>query len=403
MATTASPTTTSSQLIDDATFELEDLYKTNVPVDVDVADMVSLMPFHNTTNSKSKRKDLLQDEGLTKDRVYRGRKKDMLESLRLLDKELTKALVDLRQQKESEKSEFLSSRTPLYFIWEAHARQQKEYRLQAEADQRQLYAAVRLQSSYIHNLHDILQKRRADQEELSKKRRLILKESALVCASIKELEENYTRTEEVFRTSGLSALPDTEVTVRSVHTRDCDGEVEYYQQLSRLVQPFSLRETGHTMWELGEMQYSNKLNYQRSYDVEDPENTIALSFVELKKLKCGASVPLVQRCIVRRFVDEECIIHTWKFITEGADICKGMQVEETGWCRLIPSANAAEPGTQIELCIRRVPMHLKSAQYRELEIGEFHDALQEVSDGTLNDVMTKLESLLLDDVLAGIA
>lgn len=48
-------------------------------------------------------------------------------------------------------------------------------------------------------------------------------------------------------------------------------------------------------------------------------------------------------------------------------------------------------------------MHLKSAQYRELEIGEFHDALQEVSDGTLNDVMTKLESLLLDDVLAGIA
>ncbi|KAF4133185.1 hypothetical protein GN958_ATG17629 [Phytophthora infestans] len=134
-----------------------------------------------------------------------------------------------------------------------------------------------------------------------------------------------------------------------------------------------------------------------------PKNPGMTKFVESKTLQSGETAPLVQRFIARRFEDESCIVHTWKFITEGAGVFNGMQVDETGWCRLLPSTDATEPGTQIELCIHRVPMHFKSVLSRKSEIPEFHEALQAVSAVTLNKVMTSLEALLLDGALAGIA
>ncbi|ETL88117.1 hypothetical protein F442_13231, partial [Phytophthora nicotianae P10297] len=407
MATTGAAT--SFQVIDSVDFELDNLDGMDILIDANVPSMDGLltcMAPDGGSRSKAKRKNLPMNQDLSeleKHRVYRERQKNTRKRLELQEKELTKALADLRELKAKQLSEFTSSRTPAYWHWESIAGKQKEQRLEAEADQQQLYATISLQSSYIDYLHDTLRRLCADQDMPRKKLCLKSPEPALISAYIRELDDNYTRTEEVFRNSGLSELPDTEVTVHSVRTRDCDGQVEYFQQLDKMVQPYTLRQTGHSLWKLGEAQHSSKPNYQRSYDVVDPENTIAARFVEEKALKSGETAPLVQRFIARRFEEEGCIIYTWKLVTEGAGVFNGMQLDETGWCRLLPLTDTAVLGTQIEICIRRVPMHFKSTQFRRLEIGEFHGALQEDSAGTLNKVMASLEDLLLGDVLAGIS
>lgn len=405
VATTAA--TSSSDDFDSFAFELDDVHETDVLVDVNeshLSMMTSVTSLVSQSNGRSRKNQPNNPEmsESEKRRFYRIQQKDTRQSLKLQERELTEALTDLREKMEKQKSELLSSRTPAYCYWESTACREKQQRFQAEADKQQLYAAISLQSSYIDNLRGILGKRYAGQEESRKKLCLASSEPALVDAYIRKLEDNYTRAEEVFRNSGLSSVPESEVALHSVHTRDSDEQVEYFQQLNKMVQPFTLRETGQSLWGVGETQHSYKPNYQRSYDVGDPENTIAAKFVESKTLQSGETAPLVQRFIARRFEDESCIIHTWKFITEGAGVFNGMQADETGWCRLLPSTDVTEPGTQIEICIRRVPMHFKSVQSRRSKMTDFYEALQAVSAVTLNEVMTSLEDLLLDDLLTGI-
>ncbi|POM69540.1 Hypothetical protein PHPALM_14169 [Phytophthora palmivora] len=191
----------------------------------------------------------------------------------------------------------------------------------------------------------------------AKKRRVKALEASMIDAYIQDLDCNYLKTDDVFRTTEPPEIGDT---VHSVQMRESDGEVAFFQQLTKSIQPFSLRETGNSVWALGEKQWVNKQDYVRNHDVKDPGNTIAVTFVETKVLTAGITVPLLQRFIARRFDGENSIVHTWKFITEAKGVFDGMQMDETGWCRFLPSLDDSQPGTTVEMCIRRVPVYFRA-------------------------------------------
>lgn len=88
-------------------------------------------------------------------------------------------------------------------------------------------------------------------------------------------------------------------------------------------------ETSNTLWHLYLQNFSSKPDYQQ-YDVGDLNNTLVASFSDAPVLESGETVQIRQRCVVRRFVQGNRILSTWKFGFEGEGIFSGLMANETG-------------------------------------------------------------------------
>ncbi|KAG2507326.1 hypothetical protein JM16_009011 [Phytophthora kernoviae] len=165
--------------------------------------------------------------------------------------------------------------------------------------------------------------------------------------------------------------------VHSVRRRESDGKIEFFQQLNKYMEPFTLRETAATLWDMSKTQLSGRGLHERCIDVEDPKNIFVTKF------------------------QAERIVHVWRTIIEGEGKFSGKCLEETGWVRLRPSPEMAEPGTLIEMCIRKFPRHLKSSKSDD-GVGQFHEAVQGIGDTTEAEIISLMENVLIEDTLAGI-
>ncbi|KAG7384946.1 hypothetical protein PHYPSEUDO_002092 [Phytophthora pseudosyringae] len=187
-------------------------------------------------------------------------------------------------------------------------------------------------------------------------------------------------------------LQETEPVVQATHKSGTDDVVEYFYPRSNIVLPFSLRSS---LWELGENRYCNRPAFERYLNVEDPNNTVVARFVARNVLNTGTIGQKQQQFIARRFVEDDRIVITWKFISEGDGIFSGMKVDETEWWRLLPSTDVAEAGTVVEMWTHRVPMQCRDLPSRESAMDEFHDVLQANSEETLDDVVASLVNVPL--------
>ncbi|ETP11157.1 hypothetical protein F441_13300 [Phytophthora nicotianae CJ01A1] len=337
-------------------------------------------------------------------RVYRERLKGERKELRHQQTTLSEDLVQLAKRKKEEKDQFDKSQPTSYFMWKSIALRQREERSLAEAKQRELTAAVKMQATYIETLRGVVRKRLrlgdsliADERSVRKTMRVA--ESELIYAYIREIDANYRHIDEVL---GSVALAATGTTVNTVNRREDDGEVKYYERIVKDVLPFSFDETGHYLWKVGNQIFDSKACYQSYDDVDDPDNTYTRTFQDKIILETGATAKIRRRHATRRYVEKNHTSFTWKNVSEGDGMFSGLQWDETGWASIRPSTDKAEPGTVLEMYMRRTPVNFKMTKPLVADDKQLHRSLQALGNREWDALVTSMEKLLLDDMFKDI-
>ncbi|OWZ07219.1 hypothetical protein PHMEG_00020419 [Phytophthora megakarya] len=110
-------------------------------------------------------------------------------------------------------------------------------------------------------------------------------------------------------------------------------------------------------------------------DVADSQNTLAIKFRVTRCVDENENEALYQRFVLRRFVDKDREITVWKASIVGDGEYRGMQMDQIGWSVLRP----LREGTLAEVCVRQVPLHLRSAEeVSQPTAKRFHDFVQDM-------------------------
>ncbi|KAG7394889.1 hypothetical protein PHYBOEH_004513 [Phytophthora boehmeriae] len=357
-------------------------------------------------SNESVNKTLSQTEDVQRRRMYRQRQKNERQDLQRQEAELTHEIARFHQARHDEMMKLEMTRLPSYFMWKAIAMRQLDERLLAEEEQRHLVRTMNAQAIYIQALSAATDKRflaeRGHTHALAKRDDVMRTETALFRAYIEQLEAHYAQIDEVFEKSGLWSLPESETVAHSVQMRESDGEVEYFQRLNKYVEPSPLYDTAISLWEMGKKMLRQRGDHEPCAVVSSSENVLVMKFRETGMLQAGTKVSLLQHYVVRRWFEWDRVVHVWKLVTQGEGAFSGMCMEETGWATLRPTSNATVAETQIEMCVRKSPMHFKTPILHENTAQQFHEVMQNLSDETVGEVMHSLEKLLLEDtVLVG--
>eukprot|EP00644_Phytophthora_capsici_P016910 jgi/Phyca11/574072/estExt2_Genewise1.C_PHYCAscaffold_590108 len=213
---------------------------------------------------------------------------------------------------------------------------------------------------------------------------------------IQGLNASFKITNEVFRAYDALFAGET----RSVHKQVTDGVVEYFSPRSRVVLPLSSLKAGDILWRIGLQLDSEKEGYVRYEDVPDPNNTLVKSYIESIVLETGVKVKVRQHFISRRFQFDNQVFMTWHFVSEGIGVFSGLRADETGWIRLKPSTSLTEPGSVLEMCVRRAPPSSTGMKFDESVANNFYNgALQQRSESILDNVVTSAEATSLGNLL----
>ncbi|KAG7383218.1 hypothetical protein PHYBOEH_010017 [Phytophthora boehmeriae] len=342
-----------------------------------------------------------------KRRVSRQREKVARDALLHHYQALTNELVRLKQAKEAEHARLVSLRTPQFYQWRKVAKKQLHERLHAEEEQKYLSGLVTAQSNYI-NAIEVEARKRSDEPNVLKNDAITISDKKNLCitapveeeicnAYMQELRVNYEQLDAFFEEIDIAEL--REAVQNTVQMRE-DGEIEFYQQLTKSVEPFSLRKTATTFWDVSVAQILGRGCHE--HFTSGPANTFATKFRETIVSKTGVTVPLLQRSVAQRFLEDDRVVHVWKQITEGEGEFSGLYMEETGWLRLRLSTEATGPETTIEMCTRKFPKSLKSPSVNGEIVRQFHEVLRNVGDKTKTDIVSWTQNALLEETLDGI-
>lgn len=350
--------------------ELQDLDSFELFVDVDkiLVETLRINAVARRANEAAKR------------RVSRQRQKEAREALRLQAGELSRQLEHLTRAKQ-DKIRY-ATRSSQFVLWKAIARRQREMRLYAEAEQRQLAVLVNRQAAYIQELRDVAQKRLA---HTGSGFTGIDAEEELCLASMQELDDTYKRFDEVYEQAGMASLVGEDVvyTVR----RKPDNAVEYFEKKTISTLPSSLSDSGQLFWTIAKLAFSTRMKGDQRCTVRERSNTLVVQFQEQSELAAGTKVSMLQRGFVKRYREEKRVVHLWKFVSEGEGIFSGLQSEETGWCCLRPTGHS---GAVIEMYQHWVPMHFSSVRSQAAD-EDFHQVLKHLSETTTAELITSLD------------
>ncbi|OWY91943.1 hypothetical protein PHMEG_00039245 [Phytophthora megakarya] len=211
-----------------------------------------------------------------------------------------------------------------------------------------------------------------------------------------ELDEIYAQTNAVFQSCGMNPAEETTSFHRStVTTKNAIVSMQYgWKQFF----PFNFKPTSDCMWLLAHL--LNRQDVRKVYgDVKDPQNTLAIKFRVTRGVAEGECEALQHRFVLRRFVEKDREVYVWKASIVGDGEYRGMQMEQTGWCVLRP----LREGTFGEVCVRQVPLHLRSAEeICQPTATRFHDFVQDMVRENSEVATAMAKNLLLEDALNGI-
>ncbi|ETL88090.1 hypothetical protein F442_22286, partial [Phytophthora nicotianae P10297] len=324
--------------------------------------------------------------GIANCRNYRLNKKAQRDELRRQEVELRLKLSRLRQLKRAKKAKEDATRSSCYLLWRDLATRLRVERNDTEVQQQQLRFVVNNQAMYINAMREIL----AERVNSS----MVFFDTELAVPFnwyIQELEARLLQMDEVFHTNKL------------VHKRESGVAAEAFYPRSRLVLPSSVSETSNIFWQIGQQLFSDRQDYVHYQDANYPDNTIIASFVDTDKQETGETGSRLQRFISRRFVQDTQLSFCWKLIADGDGFYRGAKTDETGWCRFFPSEDANEPGTVVEICVRRVSVPFSGPAPESSVVNAFHKVLHEDSKGVLMHIVTTMENTLLDKALTNIS
>ncbi|ETL88114.1 hypothetical protein L917_12783 [Phytophthora nicotianae] len=335
--------------------------------------LITDVPESTTQNNQKSR-------ATVRSRTYRLGQKMIRDDLRRQEVELRQQLLSLRREIKAKSVGPNASGYMAFLLWRDLAARLQQEREDAETQQQELRVMANRQAMYISALRDIVTKKIGD-PIISP---FTMEPVAPFSKYIQQLETSFHQTDEVFRADYKH-----------------EADKRFYVR-SRLVLPSSLSEANSVMWQLGQQHFRDSQDYM-GYDIDDPKRTIVTNFRDTNVLETGETFQLSRWCIVRQFVQDDHIVNTWKCISEGGGIFSGIKVDERGWCRLYSSEDVMEPGTVVEMCVHRVPIHTGNPTPQESIVDTFHNLLQKISQETLVNLVANLESVVLEKALTNIS
>ncbi|KAG6610375.1 Rio kinase [Phytophthora cinnamomi] len=336
----------------------------------------------SATKLKSKQELAKEKAGQRRD-AYRKRQKEERAILRLQDAELSRQLTKLQQFKRRETTQSAPGDTLALGAWKAIATRQYESRLESEALQKRLRAAVNSHALMIQDLETLLRKRMREVEKLTsvevpelfdKKARLGMKDAMLYKTYFENLDALYERIDEVFQEVGVTPTPGG--ILSGEPTRKMDEDTEYLERIGE---------------------------GRKVYDgLPDPENSLAFQFCSPHRRENGEVCNLRWYHVVRRYVEKSRMVVVWRDLCEADEEFPGLNSDETGWAVVhAPTNDDNFAATLVQACIRLVPMHFQCGNPdKEGEIGQFMALVVKTQVEDNQEIERMMERLLLDDALA---
>ncbi|POM64422.1 Hypothetical protein PHPALM_20048 [Phytophthora palmivora] len=126
--------------------------------------------------------------------------------------------------------------------------------------------------------------------------------------------------------------------------------------------PYNFQQTCKNMWRVKRMPlWEGK--QELFTGVSDPENTMVFKFRVQMRQPYSVKIQFLQRVVVvRRYEEQGRMILIWRTLAEGDGIFAGMHADETGWSVVTPSTGTSKPETVLRVCIRHIPMNLRSVR-----------------------------------------
>ncbi|CAH0476893.1 unnamed protein product [Peronospora belbahrii] len=343
-----------------------------------------------------KRQSRREKEAIRK-RVYHQKVKDERDGLRRRVDELSRQLQELKHNKGTSFSDNL-----ILFdsVWRDLAIDEREKLLQSETERAQLLAAVEAKASCIEEVCKQLSRDKPTAipaksiPTVRKTRTSPPFDYTMFRGHLWRVYESYALVDEIYDNDSM-----TDGLHSTVKRRELDGEIEYFEYRKKFTQPFQYNHTERTLWKLARLNHRQQ-DREEFEEVADPNDTIVVRFRLVQTLTCGSTVSVLQRNVVRRFVENNRTVHVWKTHSEGEGIFRGMHSDETGWVFLQPSLD--HETTEVMMCVRQAPMKLIISNASDARIEEFHEILQRSVSDDMFEITSELDKLLLEDTLAGI-
>ncbi|KAK1929549.1 hypothetical protein P3T76_014947 [Phytophthora citrophthora] len=346
----------------------------------------------------------LREKETKRRRVYRQKLKDERNTLQREVERLTMALASLKEAARKRKTSHVlardegeEARSPNIEFWKAVAAWELESLRRVQVEQGRLHTAVGANTKLIKDLRRLMIKRIARTSGMRNGgidpvAGIQLPDAALYEAFLREVDTNYSRIDEVFRSCSLDAM--SEGITNTAIQDPTNGSVKEFLHTNKRLFPFQFLPTCELFWKLATLRHRQH-DRQPYKCLEDSNDTIAVKFRVAQVINTGSFVYTTQRLVARRYVETSGMVLVWKIFVEGEGIFRGMHSNESGWCRLRPACE----GTWLEMHLRRSPLHYSAALVQQDVAEQFNDFLKISTNEDHLKVMKGLEQLMLDSTI----
>ncbi|KAE9282423.1 hypothetical protein PF008_g27645 [Phytophthora fragariae] len=303
--------------------------------------------------SAEKRREIRNAQAAQRRLRYCQKLKNEKETLQQQENQLSQELSRLHQARVDGRS-VQGDKT--LSLWKAIATRQKERRVEAEAQQRQLRAAVVGRARLIHQMNALLQ--RPDTQ----------------------VEKNDSPMEEM----------DFTVTYPLVYrpTRACAQGAEIYASANATVVPFDFEQTCRAMSVLMMTDPTEKT-------IREPQNTATVKYQVESQLKPGEDFKLMVHMAVRRYREPGRMVFVWRGLVEGLGALSGHHTDETGWLVLRPHLTS----NLLKSYVRFVPMSVGEAGVTgsNEDTDQFAEVVIKAGEDEVSGLMAMLENMLIGE------
>ncbi|KAG7386141.1 hypothetical protein PHYBOEH_008778 [Phytophthora boehmeriae] len=324
--------------------------------------------------------------------AYRERRRIERETLQQQVRELSKQLSDLENGEDIGRQLSKSA-------WKMIAHTQYQHRVNAEAYQRQLIAAINTRSALIRDFQAFVRDKCANGADVDdavifrpKRMKLEPSNAEFYGSYLGELDTIYAQTDEALQSCDLASI---DLDWDGDKWRE-EGNSGCFTYADKNLVASDWKQTCESLWDVSQFQHRQE-DRQPFEQVEDPENTRAYGFRVTTQLKSGQVVSMHLRLVARHYKEDGRGVIVWRSFTEGEGIFTGMHSDETGWVVAIPLPGQPEAGTLVRTCIRHKPMHFSRVITQDSTLKLFTDAVLGMVNEDDLEITSKLGKLRLND------
>ncbi|KAF1321469.1 hypothetical protein FI667_g11928, partial [Globisporangium splendens] len=337
---------------------------------------------------------------------YRDQTKKELQNQRALVAELEAEVLAFRQGKIVVSSD---DKAKLNLAWQRIAKNQLEYRRQAETENKYLKLELQRTIHLIQSIGQILGNKRGPSYALGprlKQRRRAssqLQDADGFTELAADIDASFRLLDIVFQESGLDQVTSDLPKSGRIKTNKNHGGSSYLELTSAAIEPFDSRTIPDKLWQAliyslqngpgRELVWKTEDTFAVKYHLEDlVDQKLPRSKLVMKKFTCGS----------------DKIVVVWRACSELTGSFLGTVADETGWVAVQPIADSSgfqSSGSISRSCVHFVQKSSKvtsacSGSRPQSAIEAFSNVILDLSIQERGAVLKMMENLLLDDTIA---